>query len=457
VADFLEIPVSDQDGFAPGDQARAIWHWLERREALTKLSDALGYVRRDDLVVLLEPEVPAVQSGGPTWGGCPYPGLLSFKPSEAPIFFGRTRETAELLERLRQPDNRFLVVVGASGSGKSSLVKAGVIPQLEAKGGWLCTRFTPGEVGGDPFLALATALKPLLQEQYDSVRQIHVRLTDTGDIGNLVRAASASRPATELLVFIDQFEELFTLAPEAHRLPFTILLDRMASTPGLRTLVTLRADFYQRCLDYPHLTTLLRQAQASFPLHTPDMPALYEMIIGPARVAGLSFDDDLVSRILRDTGSAPGALALMAFALHELYRASTPGTRLTLAAYEGFGGVQGAIGRRANTATHSAEEECSDERKEGKDVDSEKLELHPEERQALLELAGETRAKYEVFKWGQYQDKEVIIGQYLMQFFGETIEESLKAEGKTTTLVLKEKIKEAAQGLLEDFKRMRKS
>lgn len=242
VADFVEIPVSDQDSFASGDQARAIWHWLERREALAKLSDALRYARRPDLVDLLEPEVPPVQSGGPTWVGCPYPGLLSFKPREAPIFFGRTRETAELLERLRQPDNRFLAVVGASGSGKSSLVKAGVIPQLEAKGGWLCTRLTPGEVGDDPFLALATALKPLLQGQYDSVRQIHVRLTDTGDIASLVRAALANQAAAELLVFLDQFEELFTLAAEAHRLPFTILLDRMASTPGLRTLVTLPGE-----------------------------------------------------------------------------------------------------------------------------------------------------------------------------------------------------------------------
>lgn len=126
--------------------------------------------------------------------------------------------------------------------------------------------------GDDPFLALATALKPLLQEQYDSVRQIHVRLTDAGDIGNLVRAALANQAAAELLVFIDQFEELFTLAAEAHRLAFTILLGRMASKPGLRTLVTLRADFYQRCLDYPHLTALLRQAQASFPCIHPICP-----------------------------------------------------------------------------------------------------------------------------------------------------------------------------------------
>jgi conflict system STAND superfamily ATPase/bDLD-like protein/TIR domain-containing protein len=348
VADFVEIPVSDQDGFAPGDQARAIWHWLERREASAKLADALGYVRRDDLVVLLEPEDPAVQSGGPTWGGCPYPGCSHSNPARRPSSSAAPGRRLNCWERLRQPDNRFLAVVGASGSGKSSLVKAGVIPQIEAKGGWLCTRLTPGEVGDDPFLAFATALKPLVQEQYDSVRQIHVRLTDSGDIGNLVRAALANQAAAELLVFIDEFEELFTLAAEAHRLPFTILLWRMASTPGLRTLVTLRADFYQRCLDYPHLTTLLRRAQASYPLHTPDMPALYEMITGPASAAGLCFDDGLVSRILRDTGNAPGALALMAFALHELYRASAPSTRLTLAAYEGFGVVQGAIGKRAD-------------------------------------------------------------------------------------------------------------
>jgi len=348
VADFVEIPINYQDEFASGDEARAIWHWLERREELAKLPDALRYVRRDHLVGLLEPEAPPVQSGGPTWPGCPYPGLLSFKPSEAPIFFGRTRETAELLERLRPPDNRFLAVVGASGSGKSSLVKAGVIPQIEANGGWLCSRLTPGGVGDDPFMALATALQPLLQERYDTIRQLHAQLTDTGDIGNVVRAALASRPATELLVFIDQFEELFTLVAEAHRLPFTILLGRMADTPGLRTLITLRADFYQRCLDYPHLTTLLRQAQASFPLHTPDVPALHEMITGPAGMAGLCFDDGLVSRILRDTGSAPGALALMAFALEDLYRKSMPSKRLTLAVYEGFGGVRGAIGERAD-------------------------------------------------------------------------------------------------------------
>lgn len=355
LADYLDILPGDQERFAQGEEARGIWDWLYRRRELARLSHALCFVRREDLARLLEPEHAPADTTKPTWVGCPYPGLLSFKPSEAAIFFGRSAETEELLQRLHHPDSRFIAVVGASGSGKSSLVRAGVIPRLEEKGRWLWTRFTPGDTGEDPFLALATALKPLLQDPDYPARQIHTRLTETGDIGGLVRAALAEQPGAELLVFIDQFEELFTLAAEAHRLPFTILLGRMAAAPGLRTLITLRADFYQRCLDYPHLTALLRQAQASFPLHPPDMPALYEMVAGPAGVAGLSFEERLVSRILRDTGNAPGALALMAFALHELYRASQPGSRLTATAYSSFGGVQGAIGKRADTVFNQPE------------------------------------------------------------------------------------------------------
>ncbi len=270
LADYLDISQSDQERFAQGEEPRGIWDWLYRRRELARLSDALCFVRREDLARLLEPEHPPANTTKSTWGGCPYPGLLSFKPSETAIFFGRSAETEELLQRLRDPGNRFIAAVGASGSGKSSLVRAGVIPRLEEKGGWRWTRLTPGEINDDPFLALATALKPLLQDY--AVRQIHTRLTETGDIGGLVRAALAEQPGAKLLVFIDQFEELFILSSEAHRLPFTILLGRMAATAGLRILITLRADFYQRCLDYPHLTALLRRAQASFPLHTRTCP-----------------------------------------------------------------------------------------------------------------------------------------------------------------------------------------
>jgi hypothetical protein len=153
--------------------------------------------------------------------------------------------------------------------------------------------------------------------------------------------------AAELLLFIDQFEELFTLtAPEHHR-RFIAMLARAAQSPRLRMVLTLRADFYHRCVDYPSLAALLRAG--SFPLAAPDLPALLEMITGPAAVAGLTFQDVLAGRILRDTGSDPGALALLAFALAELYEACQPSKTLTRAAYDRFGGVQGAIARRADT------------------------------------------------------------------------------------------------------------
>ena len=95
----------------------------------------------------------------------------------------------------------------------------------------------------------------------------------------------------------------------------------------LRTVLTLRADFYHRCVDYPDLAALLRAG--SFPLAAPDLLALLEMITGPAAVAGLTFQAGLVSRILHDTGGDPGALALLAFALAELYEVCQPGTTLT--------------------------------------------------------------------------------------------------------------------------------
>jgi hypothetical protein len=145
LADFLEIPSSERDGFGRGyEGADKIWQWLKDREALDKLSDALAYIGRNDLVRLLEPEaIPATPTQA-RWSGSPYPGLLSFKPDDAPIFFGRDKEIRDLIERLKNPANRFLAVIGASGSGKSSLVAAGLTPRL-------------GDITGDtPWLSALT-------------------------------------------------------------------------------------------------------------------------------------------------------------------------------------------------------------------------------------------------------------------------------------------------------------
>ena len=121
----------------------------------------------------------------------------------------------------------------------------------------------------------------------------------------------------ELLLFIDQFEELFTLVAPEYRRAFVDLLALATKTSRVRTVVTMRADFYHRCLDWPVLNELVAN---HFPLLPPKLGALREMITRPAKRAGLPFEDELAQRILDDTGTEPGALALMAFALWELWK-----------------------------------------------------------------------------------------------------------------------------------------
>ena len=285
----------------------------------------------------------------PLWQGSPFPGLRAFTADDAPIFFGRGRETDELIERLVQ-GNQFIAVVGASGSGKSSLVAAGLLPRLadNAMPGsrdWYGVRFTPGEYGDNPFLALAASFKPWLGQR--PVRKVADKLWgETGALAELTELALAGQPAwAELLLFIDQFEELFTVVGKDYREPFVALLEQAVQTPRLRIMTTMRADFYHRCVAHATLVNLLRTG--SYPLAAPGIGALYEMITGPAARAGLRFEKGLAERMLDETGTEPGALPLLAFALAELYRAREPDGQLTHAAYKRFGGVQGAISQRA--------------------------------------------------------------------------------------------------------------
>ena len=285
----------------------------------------------------------------PEWKGSPFPGLRAFTPDDAPIFFGRDQETDALLKRVNE--SRFVAVVGASGSGKSSLVGAGLIPRLmdnaiPGSKDWLWRRFTPGEVGDNPFGALAMQLAPLTGH---SARDITAKLTaDPGAPCAICEKALEDKPDwAELVLFIDQFEELFTVVQPKYCIPFIELLTYAASCDHVRLVLTLRADFYHRCVEYPRLAQLLREG--SFPLSAPELDALLVMIERPAAIAGLVFDEGLPGRILRDTGQEPGALALMAYTLDELYKLAE--TRddhsLTFEDYEALGGVEQAIGTRA--------------------------------------------------------------------------------------------------------------
>ena len=301
-------------------------------------------------------------AAAPPYPGPPYPGLRPFTSDEAPIFFGRGREVDALVARLRDPARRFLAVVGASGTGKSSLVRAGLLPRLAngaIEGSWHwppVVAFTPGATGNDPFLALAVELHRVLPPAHGR-RPADIAKALAGEPQRLLEHAAdllSKRPAgAALVLFVDQLEELFTLAAEKHRGAFVEVLARAAGDPRLRVLVTLRADFLQQAMAFsgrieaePALAPLLQAG--GYLLGPPGPAALLDMIRRPAERAGLNLNEGLADEILRDAGGDAGeALPLVAFCLEELHRRTAPEHHLTLDAYRAIGGLRGVIGRRA--------------------------------------------------------------------------------------------------------------
>jgi len=289
----------------------------------------------------------------PSWEASPFPGLRAFRPDEALIFHGRGREIDSLINKLSSSENRFIAVVGASGSGKSSLVAAGLLPAIEKDAihgskDWVWGRFTPGELSNNPFIALTAAFKQIIEKNGQTPRDTAAQLEkNPGSFSRFFEMVLKGKPGwAELLLFIDQFEELFTLVDKKYQGSFVELLALTEKTTRMRTVVTMRADFYHRCLQWPVLDALI--AKGHYPLLAPGTGALHEMITGPAERNGFQFETGLVQRILDETGTEPGALALMAYALSELWQASKGGgMMMTHAAYDSFNGVRGAIGKRA--------------------------------------------------------------------------------------------------------------
>lgn len=295
----------------------------------------------------------------------PYIGLRAFTPNDAPLFFGREAETEILTERLHDPSARFVVIVGAAGVGKSSLVGAGLLPRLTAENSadnmrwvlpqwnnetrqWIGLRFTPGEAGDNPFVALANQIAPLMSGE--QARDLATKLNNTPDaIAGIIQTLLRGKPdSAEAVVVIDQFEELFALVHERYVAPFVELLATLVkSQTRTRVVVALRAEYYARCVALPALADLF--STASFPLSSPDAAAIEKMVTEPAKRANITFEDRLVERIVRDTGSESGSLALMAYALDELYRTGGADNRLHNSEYERTGGVQKAIDKQAES------------------------------------------------------------------------------------------------------------
>ncbi len=380
------------------------------------------------LRTLLEEKFPAIDpntgapadsgSGGarpaPTWTGqSPFRGLAAFHFDHAPIFFGRTRAIDEVLDRLRAQaaaGSAFVLVLGMSGGGKSSLVRAGVLPLLmkpgviEGIGLWRRVVLQPREASGDLFDGLAAALVrsgssgqglPELTSDGTTPEAIARELREnpasaaTLIRGGLSQAAALLRREEEtqirawltesqregrqadteryekmladlpqrearLVLVIDQLEEIWTMpsvTPEM-RVAYVAALAALARGGRVWVLGTLRSDFYPRCAELPELVAL-KSGAGQYDVLPPEPAEVGQMIRQPALAAGLRFERDRhteqdLDETLRDAAKGDaGTLPLLQFALAALYEKRTPAGVLTYAAYESIGGIEGALAQRA--------------------------------------------------------------------------------------------------------------
>ena len=267
---------------------------------------------------------------------CPYKGLAEFEAADADYYFGRERLIAELIARF--VGGTFMGLVGDSGSGKSSALRAGLLPALA--GGvlpgsdrWPQVPLRPGE---HPLAELSRALARALPQTTFAADDPSAALDAT--LGGL---ATGQR----LVVVVDQFEEVFNATrDDAERSAFIDLLT--GERAGLKVIVCLRADHYGRCAAYPALARLLSACQVLVgPLSNTELAA----VIGhPAQRVGLRVEPALTEALVTEAGTEPGVLPLLSTCLLELWEAREAG-RLTLAAYRASGGLQGAIARLAET------------------------------------------------------------------------------------------------------------
>ncbi len=278
----------------------------------------------------------------------PYKGLRPFDEADAPDFFGREALVERLVARLSETveGSRFLGVVGPSGSGKSSVVRAGLVPALR-KGAihgseaWFFVDMSPGAL---PFEELEAALRRIAVNPPGSLLE---QLENEGS--GFLRAVERALPpdGSELLLVIDQFEELFTrVEDEEVRARFMASLVSAATDPDsrIRIVVTLRGDFYDRPLGYQAFGELLgARTQTVGPLSPQE---LERAVAGPAEHVGVTPEPALLAEVVADAADRPGALPLLQYALTEVFERRRNGS-LTLADYQGVGGLGGALADRA--------------------------------------------------------------------------------------------------------------
>ena len=291
--------------------------------------------------------------------GSPYPGLLHFTRKYAPVFFGRDAEVREILDRLREPEGRFMIISGDSGVGKSSVVDAGVLPVLENEGlpdhqPCHSVRMVPSQ-RQQPLEAMLGALGDLVTKagfRPDTLLDDLTRAPETlgAQIKALVKGGSSSRM---LLLFIDQMEELFTSHDVKQANSFLAALYQAANEQALRVIGTIRSDHLHYCHRHPDMVKVLN-GKGHYALGPVKPYMMQDMILKPAQAAGLTITEPFAKRLIHDTEAESGNLPVLAFVLDRLFQEPTD-HELSEEVYDKLGGVSGAIGAHVKTVEATIE------------------------------------------------------------------------------------------------------
>jgi eukaryotic-like serine/threonine-protein kinase len=351
VTAMLEMPMASLAETAPSDVPLELIQTVDR--CLRKYKDQ-RWASAAELLAALEGFLPGrrntVQLASDE---SPYAGLSSFQEADANKFFGRSREIAAMASKLRE--RALIGVVGSSGVGKSSFVRAGVVPALKRSGeNWETLVVRPGR---QPLAALAQMISPMvataanLTDELESQHALTEQLRrEPGHLGSVLRGR-ARRDGRRILVFVDQFEELYTQVSDPDtRMAFTACLAAVAddATSPLRVVVSMRSDFLDRVAeDAVFMGELM---QGLFFLGAPNREGLRDALVQPAEMAGYQFElPSIVEDMLDHLETTPGALPLLQFAAAKLWDHREP-TRhmLTHLAYAQMGGVAGALASHAD-------------------------------------------------------------------------------------------------------------
>ncbi|MFT3694577.1 MAG: protein kinase [Kofleriaceae bacterium] len=351
VTAMLELPMPSMTEAAPPEVPRELIQIVDR--CLLKNKEQ-RWQSVAELMKALEPYMPGRrQTQELQIDESPYAGLSSFQEADAGKFFGRNREIAAMVTRIR--DQPLMAVVGSSGVGKSSFVRAGLVPALKRSGEqWETLVIRPGR---KPMEALGAIISPMvataanLADEMDEQKKLVERLRkEPGHLGHLLRGR-ARRDSRKIMLFVDQFEELYTqVADQEERAAFTACLSAVAddATSPLRVVLSIRSDFLDRVAEDQQFVGEL--TQGLFFLGPPNREGLRDAILQPAELAGFKFElaatvDDMLDHL----ETTPGALPLLQFAASKLWDARDIARRmLTHQSYAQMGGVAGALASHAD-------------------------------------------------------------------------------------------------------------